>query len=72
MKKINEYVEYQLNLFRKECNFTEDELELFNLMAKKMSIVQICMEMNISRTKYYCLSKTIKKKMNEVDKIYKI
>ena len=72
MKPIHEYIECQLNIFRKECNFTDEELEFFNLKAKKKSIVQICMEMSISRTKYYSLMKSVNEKMKEADKIYKI
>ena len=47
-KPINKYVEYQLDVFRKECNFSEDELMYFNLKAKGMSVVKICDEMMIS------------------------
>lgn len=72
LKPICKYIECQLNTFRKECNFTDEELEFFNLKAKKKSIVQICMEMHISRTKYYSLLNSVEEKMIEVDKIYKI
>lgn len=72
MKPIEKYIECQLNIFRKESNFSDEELEFFNLKAKKKTIVEICQEMNISRTKYYTIKDTVSEKMEEVDKIYKV
>ena len=72
LKSIGKYIECQLNIFRKECNFSDEELEFFNLKAKDLTIVEICQEMNISRTKYYSLRDKVLDKMFEVDKVYKI
>lgn len=64
--KIYEFVEWELEKFRRECNFTEDELECFNLKAKNKSIVQISMQMNISEPQVSKLTARIKRKILKV------
>ena len=61
--KIRDFVEYELEVFRNECNFTDDELMYFNLRAKDKSNVQIAIEMNISDSQVSKLAKRVKKKM---------
>lgn len=61
--KIRDFVEYELEVFRNECNFTDDELRYFNLRAKDKSNVQIALEMNISESQVSKLAKRVKKKM---------
>ena len=46
--KIRDFVEYELDVFRDNCNFTDDELTYFNLRARDKSNIQIALEMNIS------------------------
>lgn len=64
--KIYEFVEWELQKFREECNFTEDELKCFNLKAKNKSIIQIAMAMNISEPQVSKLTSRIKKKILKV------
>ena len=44
--KICDFVESELDNFRNKCNFTDEELEFFNLRAKDKSLVQISQIMN--------------------------
>ena len=63
MQKIRDFVEYELEVFRQYCNFTDDELTYFNLRAKDKSNVQIALEMNISESQVSKLAKRVKNKM---------
>ena len=64
--KIRDFVEWELEKFRKECNFTDDELTYFNLRAKDKSNVQIAQEMNVSEAQVSKLAKRVKSKMIRV------
>lgn len=64
--KIYDFTEPELRLFRKECNFTDDELECFNLKAKNKSLVNIANQMNISESQVSKLTARIKKKIIRV------
>lgn len=41
---INDFVEFELQKFRDECNFSEEEMCYFNLRAKNKSNIQIAMQ----------------------------
>lgn len=64
--KIYDFVEKELNYFRKECNFSTEELEYFNLRAKHYSNFEISMKMNISESKVSKLAKSVKQKILKV------
>ena len=64
--QIYDFVEWELNYMRNECNFTPDELEYFNLRAKHKSNVQIAMEMNVSEPQVSKLAKKVKSKILRV------
>ena len=49
--KLNTLVEKELDVYRKECNFDDEELAVFNLKAKNKSIVQIALALNMSESK---------------------
>ena len=49
--KLNNLVEKELDVYRKECNFDEEELAVFNLKAKNKFIVQIALALNMSESK---------------------
>ena len=63
MMKIRDFTVPELDRFRELCNFTQDELEYFNLRAKDKTNVQIAMEMNISEPQVSKLAKRVKSKM---------
>lgn len=66
MNKIRDFTVPELDMFRRLCNFTDEELEYFNLRARDKSNVQIAYEMNISEPKVSILAKRVKKKMIRV------
>lgn len=63
---ISDFVEWELDKFRNECNFTNDELEFFNYRAKNISIEQIAEMMNVSIGKANKLSKKVKSKILKI------
>lgn len=64
--KLRDFVEPELEYFRQNCNFSESELQYFNLRAKDKSNVQIAMEMKISEAQVSKLAKRVKTKMIKV------
>lgn len=64
--EIYDFVEWELQKFRNECNFTPEELEYFELRAKDKKNYQIAMEMNVSESKVYSLAKRVKRKIIKV------
>lgn len=63
---INDFVEWELQKFRDECNFSDEELECFNLRAKNKSNTAIALQMNISEAKVSKLIRRVKDKMIKV------
>lgn len=63
---INDFVEFELQKFRDECNFSDEELMYFNLRAKNKSNIQIAMQMNVSEAKVSKLARRVKDKMIKV------
>lgn len=63
---IRDFVESELQYFRNECNFTEQEMIYFNLRAKDKSNVQIALEMNVSEAQVSKLAKRVKTKILKV------
>lgn len=64
--KIYDFVNWELDKFRQECNFSTEELEYFNLRAKHYSNFEISMKMNISESKVSKLAKSVKQKILKV------
>lgn len=63
---IRDYTLPEINRFIENCNFTESELEYFNLKSKDWSNVKISMEMNISEQQVSKLAKRVKNKINRI------
>lgn len=64
--KIRDFTVPELNRFRELCNFTEDELEYFNLRARDCLNVEISIRMCISEAQVSKLAKRVKSKMIRV------
>ena len=68
--RIYDFVNWELEKLRQECNFTPDELEYFNLRAKHYSNQEIGIKMNVSDGKVAVLSKRVKTKiLRVIDKL---
>jgi len=63
---IADFVESELQYFRNNCNFTDEELEFFNYRAKNMTIENIAELMNVSVGKANKLSRKVKDKIIKV------
>jgi DNA-binding CsgD family transcriptional regulator len=66
MNKIADFTVPELNYFREMCNFTEEELEYFNLRSRNVPNVQIAMQMHVSEAKVSKLARKVKSKMFRV------
>lgn len=64
--KIRDFTVPELNKFRELCNFTNDELQYFELRAKDKSNVEIALSMNISESQVSKLAKRVKSKIIRV------
>lgn len=64
--QIFDFVEWELQMFRDKCNFTEQEMQYFNLRSKGKSNVQISMEMNVSESQVSKLARKVKSKILRV------
>ena len=64
--QIYNFVEFELDKFRKECNFSDEEMTYFNLRAKNKSNTQIALEMHISEAKVSKLARRVKDKILKV------
>lgn len=64
--RLYDFVEWELQKFREECNFTEDELTYFNLRSKGYTNQQIAIQMNVSEGKVSKLAKRVKDKIIRV------
>ena len=66
MKLKTEFTEIECDRFRRDCNFTPDELNVFNLRVKDHSIVEISMRLNLSESTVSRKIKNIKRKIVKV------
>lgn len=64
--KLRDFTVPELNYFRELCNFTQSELEYFNLRSKDMSNVEIAFALNVSEAQVSKLAKRVKNKMRRV------
>ena len=53
-------------MFRNKCNFTDEELQIFNLRAKDVPYTAIAYRLSMSESKVYAIAKRVKKKMLKV------
>lgn len=64
--KIHEFTPYQKDLFRKECNFTEREREIFEFKVAEHLDFQIANELNISEATVAISLRRIRSKIFDV------
>lgn len=66
MNLRTEFTEPECEYFRKVCNFTPEELSVFNLRVKDNSIVQIQFALNMSESTVNRRIQNIKRKILKV------
>lgn len=64
--QIYDFVEFELQYLRDNCNFDEQELEYFNLRARHKSNTYIALEMSVSEAQVSKLAKRVKDKIKRV------
>lgn len=63
MNLKKEFTRPQCERFLRECNFTEQEHQIFALIMQEKSPTEIALSMNISRSTYDRRLKNIKRKI---------
>lgn len=66
MNLKTEFTEIECDRFRRDCNFTPDELMVFNLRVKDHSIIEICMKLQMSESTVNRRIRNIKRKIVKV------
>lgn len=64
--KICSFTRKEIEYYVRECNFTDSELQLFNLRCKDIPLEQCAEEMSISVSTVYRINKRVKKKILKV------
>lgn len=64
--KLKEFTEIECEYFRKNCNFTPDELAVFNLRVRDRSVVEACMALGMSEATVNRRIRAIKRKIIRV------
>ena len=64
--QIYDFTTPELEQLRLLCNFSDDELEYFNLRAKHKSNTFIALEMNVSEPQVSKLARRVKDKIKRV------
>jgi DNA-binding CsgD family transcriptional regulator len=64
--KICAFTEDELSMFRQRCNFTDLEMDCFNLKAKNKTNYQISMELNICDSTVSMTMKSVRAKITSV------
>ena len=72
MPQIYDFTEPELIQLRQLCNFSDDEMEYFNLKAKHKTNTFISIEMCVSEAQVSKLAKRVKSKIKKVVHLVKI
>ena len=64
--RICDFTTRELDMFRKECNFTDIEMQCFNLKAKNKTNTELSMELNICDSTVSSAMKSVRAKITAV------
>ena len=65
--RISQHTMPELNRYRALCNFTQDETDVFNHLARGLTTKQICVALPFSDSTVARLSRRIRSKMARID-----
>lgn len=65
-RNLSDYTKPELDYILKRANFTEDELDYFNLRSKGKSNVAITIAMMISDSKLHEIRRKVESKINRI------
>lgn len=63
---IADFTKPELDYFRENCNFVNDEIQVFEMRSKGHTMEEIAEMLNISIDKAYKISRKVKKKILKV------
>lgn len=63
---IADFTKPELDYFRENCNFVNDEIQVFEMRSKGCTMEEIAEMLNISIDKAYKISRKVKKKILKV------
>lgn len=63
---IADFTKPELDYFRENCNFVNDEIQVFEMRSKGHTMEEIAEALNISIDKAYKISRKVKKKILKV------
>ena len=66
---LKDCTEPELDVFRNNCNFTDDEMKYFNLRSKGKSNIQISLEMDVSTATVSRLASRVQTKISRINSI---
>ena len=72
LPQIYDFTTPELDQLRYLCNFSDDELQYFNLRAKHKSNTFISIEMNVSEPQVSKLAKRVRDKIKRIIHLVKI
>lgn len=64
--RISKFTQPELDVFRKECNFVNLEIDIFELRAKGYTLTEISEKLNISEQWCRKISGRVNKKINKI------
>lgn len=64
--KICDFTKPELDRFRKNCNFTDIEMQCFELKAKDKTNIQLAMELNVSESTISVVMRRVRTKIIKV------
>lgn len=64
--KISRFTKPELDVFRENCNFTDEERQCFELKAKDCTNTQLAMKLNMSESKVSMVMKRVRTKICKV------
>lgn len=64
--KLADYTKPECDYLREVCNFTPEEMAVFDLRTKNRSIVQICFDLGMSDSTVTRRLRSIKRKIKKV------
>ena len=64
--KICSFTKPELDKFREQCNFTEEERQCFELKAKDWTNTRLALELSMSESKVSMVMKRVRTKITKV------
>ena len=64
--RIADFTKPELDHFRDQCNFTDAEMQAFNMKAKDCTNIQIAIELNVSESTVAVIMRRVRVKITKI------